>query len=379
MSDVDFVAKSDALHGRVQAFARGQGDDEFEALALEIAQFQARNIPAYARLLEARGSTLSSFADIVAVPTDAFRLARVAVHPKAMDQTCFVSSGTSSAARSVHPMRRLDTYQDLAVRFATEKLVDDPHSRRVVVALAPHPGSPPTSSLGCMMRALMVALDGRALSVDPDGALFNPDSLERWLVSNQGLNFAGLERAARMALERQEPLLILGTSLALVNLLDALDGRTLRCPRTTTVMQTGGTKGRKLRSTAPDIAQGVARALGIGVERVVSEYGMTELGSQAYSDNLRTGTNTTAFTPSPCLRITPVDPVRLRPVPDGEPGLARFVDLCNVDSAVCVLTQDLVVRTDQGVELLGRRPGAPARGCSLDLEDLILHRSAPQS
>ncbi|HMR10030.1 MAG TPA: acyl-protein synthetase, partial [Polyangiaceae bacterium] len=161
--------------------------------------------------------------------------------------------------------------------------------------------------------------------------------------------------------------------------LDALDGRTLRCPRTTTVMQTGGTKGRKLRSTAPDIAQGVARALGIGVERVVSEYGMTELGSQAYSDNLRTGTNTTAFTPSPCLRITPVDPVRLRPVPDGEPGLARFVDLCNVDSAVCVLTQDLVVRTDQGVELLGRRPGAPARGCSLDLEDLILHRSAPQS
>lgn len=376
---MDFVAKSDALHGRVQAFARGQGDDEFEALALEIAQFQARNIPAYARLLEARGSTLSSFADIVAVPTDAFRLARVAVHPKAMDQACFVSSGTSSAARSVHPMRRLDTYQDLAVRFATEKLVDDPHSRRVVVALAPHPGSPPTSSLGCMMRALMVALDGRALSVDPDGALFNPDSLERWLVSNQGLNFAGLERAARMALERQEPLLILGTSLALVNLLDALDGRTLRCPRTTTVMQTGGTKGRKLRSTAPDIAQGVARALGIGVERVVSEYGMTELGSQAYSDNLRMGADTTAFTPSPCLRITPVDPVRLRPMPDGEPGLARFVDLCNVDSAVCVLTQDLVVRTDQGVELLGRRPGAPARGCSLDLEDLILHRSAPQS
>ncbi len=379
MSDVDFVAESDALHGRVQAFARGQGDDEFETLALEIAQFQARNIPAYARLLEARGSTLSSFADIVAVPTDAFRLARVAVHPKAMDQACFVSSGTSSAARSVHPMRRLDTYQDLAVRFATEKLVDDPHSRRVVVALAPHPGSPPTSSLGCMMRALMVALDGRALSVDPDGALFNPDSLERWLVSNQGLNFAGLERAARMALERQEPLLILGTSLALVNLLEALDGRTLRCPRTTTVMQTGGTKGRKLRSTPPDIAQGVARALGIGAERVVSEYGMTELGSQAYSDSLRMGANTTAFTPSPCLRITPVDPVRLRPMPDGEPGLARFVDLCNVDSAVCVLTQDLVVRTDQGVELLGRRPGAPARGCSLDLEDLILHRSAPRT
>jgi hypothetical protein len=275
-------------------------------------------------------------------------------------------------------MRRLDTYLDLAVRFAKQKLIDDSHARRVVVALAPHPGSPPTSSLGCMMRALMVAADGRALSVDPDGALFDPDNLERWLVSNQGLDLAGLERAARIALERQEPLLVLGTSLALVNLLDALDGRVLRCPRNTVVMQTGGAKGRKLRSTAPEIAAGVARAFGIGAERVVSEYGMTELGSQAYCESLRLGADTLEYVPSPCLRITPVDPVRLRPLPDGQPGLARFVDLCNVDSAVCVLTQDLVVRSERGVQLLGRRPGASARGCSLDLEDMILHRSSAE-
>ena len=375
MSEPGFVTESDALHARVQAFAQGDSSEDFDALALDIARFQGRYIPAYRRLLDARGSSLGSASDIVAVPTDAFRLARVAVHPESLDQARFISSGTSSAARSQHPIRRLDTYQVTTVRFAKEKLVDDTHARRVVVALAPHPGTPPTSSLGFMMRALMVALDGRALSVDPDGALFNPDNLERWLVSNQGLNLSGLERAARIALERQEPLLLLATSLALVNLLEVLEGRILRCPRSTVVMQTGGTKGRTLRATAPEIAAGVARAFGIGADRVVSEYGMTELCSQAYSDVLRLGEGSDVYVPAPCLRITPVDPVRLRPLADGQPGLARFVDLCNVDSAVAVLTQDLVQTCDGGVQLLGRRPGAPARGCSLDLEDLILYRN----
>jgi hypothetical protein len=56
---------------------------------------------------------------------------------------------------------------------------------------------------------------------------------------------------------------------------------------------------------------------------------------------------------------------------DGEIGLARFTDLGNVDSAVCVVTQDLVRRVDGGVELLGRQPGATPRGCSLAIEALL--------
>ena len=63
--------------------------------------------------------------------------------------------------------------------------------------------------------------------------------------------------------------------------------------------------------------------------------------------------------------------VTLEPVADGEVGIARFVDLSNVDSAVAVLTQDLVRRTQGGIELLGRRKSAPPRGCSLPYEGLI--------
>jgi hypothetical protein len=58
-------------------------------------------------------------------------------------------------------------------------------------------------------------------------------------------------------------------------------------------------------------------------------------------------------------------------VPDGEIGLARFIDLANVDSAVAILTRDLVRRRDGGIELLGRSPGAPPRGCSLAIEALL--------
>jgi hypothetical protein len=67
-----------------------------------------------------------------------------------------------------------------------------------------------------------------------------------------------------------------------------------------------------------------------------------------------------------------VHPETLRPVPAGEDGLARFVDLGNVDSAVAVVTQDMVRAAGDGVLLLGRKPGAMPRGCSLAIEEMVL-------
>jgi hypothetical protein len=67
-----------------------------------------------------------------------------------------------------------------------------------------------------------------------------------------------------------------------------------------------------------------------------------------------------------------VDAESLVAVPDGESGIARFVDLGNVDSAVAIVTQDLIRRRGGGIELLGRRPGAPLRGCSLAIEEMVL-------
>ncbi len=367
------VEASDALHARVGAFVRGESEESFEALALDIARHQARFCPGFQRLIEARGATLNSTANIPAVPTDVFRIRRVAAHPADLDSVRFVTSGTTGSARGVHALRRTDTYREIALAFGRRALVGGA-ARQVVVALAAHPGSPPTSSLGFMMRAFMQDLDGRALASDPDGAAFDADSPARWLVRPEGVDVAGVRRAALIALERQEPLLVLATSFALLSLLDELGSTKLRAPKQSVVMLTGGFKGRT-RSVNPEkLRRRAAKTFGIPTERVVNEYGMTELTSQLYEGCLGAGLagEPGIYLAPPWLQVVPVDPVTLNPVADGETGLARFVDLGNVDSAVAVLTQDLIRRRGHGIELLGRQAGASLRGCALTTEQLVL-------
>ena len=106
---------------------------------------------------------------------------------------------------------------------------------------------------------------------------------------------------------------------------------------------------------------------------------MTELTSQLYEPTIAESSLGRSFAGAPArvyvepswLRVTPVDPVTLMPTPAGEVGIARFVDLGNIDSAVSIVTQDLVRRVNGGIQLLGRQPGAPARGCSLAMEALL--------
>lgn len=361
------IDESEALHARVRALASDEGDDRFEPLALDIARFQARWSPGFARLVEGRGVTLDSVDAIPAVPADAFRIARVAVHPPELDVVRFATSGTTGSARGIHAMRTTETYRALSLRFGRQCLASTWDGPAVVVALAPPPRQAPDSSLGFMLRAFMEELDGRALSVDPSGAAFDPESPARWLLSPSGIDVAGLRRAALVASDRKEPLLVLATSFALVLLLDALGGKKLPAPRDTVVMQTGGFKG-KTREIAPEkLKARTARAFRIPASRVIGEYGMTELSSQLYE-----GPETGRYVAPPWLSVSGVDPVSLRRVADGEVGLARFVDLGNVDSAVAIITQDLVRRhTDGSIELVGRRRGAPLRGCSLATEALV--------
>jgi hypothetical protein len=358
------VEESDALHSRVRAFASGAGGDDFERLALDIAQFQGRWSAGYARLQEAHGQTMP------AVPVEAFRLTRVAVHPPELDALTFRTSGTTGAMTGVHALRTTETYRELSLLQGPQFLCGSWTAPRVAVALAPAPGSRPSSSLGFMMRLFIAALDGRALCVEPEGSPFDVDAPERWLVGSEGPNLAGLTRAARIASERGESLLVLATSLALLALLEALDGQMLRLPPGSVVMHTGGFKGRR-REVAPDaLRAAVAEALAIPESHLVGEYGMTELTSQLYEDTLR-GSRAGIFYEPRWMRVIPVDPATLEPVGEGERGIARIVDLGNVDSAVAVLTQDVVSRSEGGIALHGRRQGAPERGCSLAIESLV--------
>jgi len=357
---------SKALHARVRAFARGEGADDFERLALDIARYQADTSPGFARLVASRGRALTRLTDVPGVPAETFRLTRVSTYPEELDVARFHTSGTTGDP-GIHAFRTLDTYEALALGFGARALLGFRPGPRVVVALAPAPGETPTSSLGFMLALFQRQWDGRSLA---DGD-FSRELAARWLFEPDGLDLDGLEHAARVATRRGEPLLVLATAFALVALLDALGGRTLSAPAETCVMVTGGFKGRSREVEKSELRRDVARAFGVPETHLVAEYGMTELTSQLYEGTLPgaalRGEPDVLLEP-PFLRVEPVDPVTLEPVPAGELGIARIIDLGNVDSALIVQTEDLVRRRGAGIELLGRRPGATARGCSLAVE-----------
>lgn len=360
--------ESEALHARVRRFAATGSDSEpFDTLALDIARFQAKHSDGYGRLVAARGTSFESVADLPAVPADAFRMSRVAVHAAGQDEACFTTSGTTGAATGRHPMRTLSTYRELSLGFGRMGLAPT-RGPRTVVALAEWT---PSSSLARMMEFFMVAFDGRSL----DAGEFDARSAERWLVRSSEIDRPGLHRAADLAASRSEPLLLLATSFALVALTDELGDATLPLPEGSVVMQTGGFKGRTREVEPSQLRARVALALDLSERRVVGEYGMTELTSQLYEGTLPESPlegPPGVYLAPPWLRVEPVDPLTLEPVGAGEEGIARFVDLGNVDSALVVVTQDRIRKSGGGIELLGRRPGAPARGCSLAVEQMLL-------
>jgi hypothetical protein len=211
----------------------------------------------------------------------------------------------------------------------------------------------------------------RAFAEDLGGPLQeNP-----FVVGEGGVDVEALLRAAARARLRGESVLVPATGFSLVMLLDALGGSELPLPPGSVVMPTGGFKARTREVEPRELAALVARAFRITEDHVVFEYGMTELTSQLYEGTLPGGVLRAArgvYVPPPWLRVTPVDPETLAPVPDGAEGIARFVDLGNVDSAVAIVNEDMVRVRDGGIELLGRRQGAEARGCSLAIEQMVL-------
>lgn len=364
-------AESDVLHERVRAFARRHpaglsgSAAEFDALAVDIARYQARHVDGARRLFQESGAVLDSASSIPAVPVAAFRLTRVAAHPPEEDAAVFVTSGTTGARAGRHPMRTTRTYGEVSVAYGRLALFGERETSaaRTVVALAPDPGDRPRSSLGFMMRAFAEEFGHGAAAPSP------------FLAGEQGVDVEELRLRVHGARERGEPVVVLSTGFALVMLLDALGGGTLPLPTGSVVMPTGGFKARTREIEPRELAGLVARAFELPEGRVVFEYGMTELTSQLYEGTLPGGVLRAprgVYLPPPWLRVTPVDPETLRPVPEGAEGIARFVDLGNVDSAVALVNEDVIRARDGGIELLGRRKGAEARGCSLALEQMVL-------
>jgi len=354
----DPVREAEALHARVRQ-AIATGDVPFAELARELAVFQARYVPGYARLCAARAvdPASGSLDELPAVPTDAFRVARIATFPAEHDVAVFRTSGTTIGTRGMHPMRTLATYHDAAMSAASSTLFA-PYPERVrIVAIAE---TAPDSSLARMLAWFIAERgDARSTFVRPDDVDTAIETLERAAVDG--------------------PLLLLATAFAHVHLIDRLNSggtqRSLPLPRGSRVMQTGGFKGRSREVAPEELRSMIATTYELPRAEVVGEYGMTELTSQLWATPESGSTaRHWIYRAPPWVRVSARDPATLAPLPEGARGIARIEDLGNVESAWAIQTADEVIVQGSRVEILGRLPGATPRGCSLAVEELT-HRS----
>jgi hypothetical protein len=226
------------------------------------------------------------------------------------------------------------------------------------ISLIPAPAELPESSLSFMVGAAAEALATET----------------HWLVDGGGhLDLDALRRVTRRASHAREPVLILGTALALLNALERLEGEPLSpLPAGSRIMETGGFKGAGREVTRVELNRRLAEATGLPAQRIVSEYGMTELLSQLYEPVLSEGPGAagTHLAP-PWLKVRALDPVTLEELPSGEEGLLCFFDLANAGSVCHVLTEDVGSVAKGRVRLAGRVRGAEPRGCSLAMDELM--------
>jgi len=369
------------LHRRVCSFidASVKGEtpaDNFDALGLAIACHQADHVAAYRRLVTHRPvhpRDAASLRDVPAVPTDAFRLTRIAAHAPSEDVALFRTSGTTSGARGEHALSTTSTYEKAALVWGRWALLGDappdamPSSRSFCTAIALTP--PRAHPLGDSSLHFMIQLFATRLA--EDSSFLQP--------SAEKLTPPGDLRAACTAARRADgPVIVMGASFAFVHVLDALGGERLALPEGSRVMHTGGFKGRSREVAPSELLARIAATFAVPEHAVIGEYGMTELSSQLYEGTWRgargfatPSARQGVFVPPPWMRVVAVDPETLAPLADGEAGILRFEDLANVDSAVVVQTADRGRCQGAAVELLGRLPGAPPRGCALAIEELM--------
>lgn len=348
----------------------GESGLRFDELALRILRRQARHNPVCAALVRAHGldpDRLERWQEFPPVPVRAFRSHTVYCGDPERAEARFLTSGTTGGGdRGLHPVRDLELYRS-ALLIQGERYLAHPAPKRVL-ALLPAPDDRPDSSLVHMADQFRRHWDD-----GPGGFFANAD----W-----ALDMDGFQRALERAASDDVPTLLLGTAFAWVHWLDRAAERgdpPLTLPEGSSVMETGGFKGRSRSVPRRELYRALGERLGLPTHRIVNEYGMTEMLSQFWEPVL--------LEPDPkggrvhhgpfWVRTRVLDPETLEPVPDGEPGLLCHLDLANIHSASLLLTEDRGIARGSApgggpaIELLGRSPGAEPRGCSLVMEQLL--------
>lgn len=340
-------------------------DEAFDTLAKHIFAFQfERNLPyrAYCMSKRVTPQTLANWMQIPPMPVDGFKMLTLTSVPEQDCEAVFTTSGTThpgQRGRNFHP--DLQVWDESMIVPFRHFIMPDRERIRIAV-LSPAWDMNEHSSLS---RYLTRAVE--QCGAEGSGFFFHED----------GLDFTGVERFLDEAAADGEPVMLMGASSAYLYLLDYLDkqGKTYALAADSRVFDTGGFKSTRTDMTVDDLYAAFERVFGVKRSHCVNMYGMTELSSQIYDQNILSyytdgSSNYLKATPS-WVRSVFLDPASLTPVADGEQGVIAHYDLANWNSCLAILTEDLGVRTEHGYVLNGRAKGAEARGCSITVDEVM--------
>lgn len=318
-----------------QAIFNIKTEAQFEALALQLFRFQYQNVPVYKEycdLLHTNIHAVNTISKIPFLPIQFFT-SHAVIDKNQKASLTFESSGTTGSTVSKHHVVSLELYTESF--FKGFELHYGTPENYTILALLPSYLERGGSSLVYMVSHLI-----KATQKSESGFYLNDlEALHKQLVTLES---------------QQRPTLLIGVSYALLDFIE-------HYPMTlnhTLIMETGGMKGRRkelIKEALHDILK-----KGLGVRQIHSEYGMTELLSQAYSkkDGI--------FTCPPWMKVLTRDTEDPFHWVQGATGGINIIDLANIYSCAFIATQDLgKVLPDGSFEILGRFDHSDIRGCNL--------------
>jgi phenylacetate-coenzyme A ligase PaaK-like adenylate-forming protein len=313
-----------------------QNKIEFETAALEVFQLQFHLNPLYqkfSRLIGKNPDNVQKIIDIPFVPVEFFKHHEIKTG-EFDAEIIYSSSGTTGSQTSHHHVKKLLIYEN---SFLTgfEYFFGKPE-KYVFLALLPSYLEREGSSLIYMVKNLI------SLSQKKESGFFLNE-------------YEKLSRLLEILKIEKKQVILLGVTYALLELAEQFP---MRFPELI-VMETGGMKGKRKEIVRDELHFSLKKSF--GCDRLVSEYGMTELLSQAYS--LENGLFETPPWMQVLIRDTN-DPLTL--LPKGKNGGINVIDLANIYSCSFLATQDLGKIHENGkFEILGRFDNSDIRGCNL--------------
>jgi len=311
-------------------------ESNFEENALRLFNFQAINNPVYKQYIEFSGRRIEDVDAIDKIPfmPISFFKTQTVKTLEWESAKIFESSGTTGEARSQHHIEDLDFYNKVSRTIFENQYgsLKDFH----ILALLPGYVERTNSSLVAMVSYFIKLGNSRFSG-------FYLNNVEELIKTLHNLK------------KSERSVLLIGVSFALLGLAEQYHPDLNHV----IVMETGGMKGRREELTREELHNVLKEKL--NVESVHSEYGMTELLSQAYAKN------SGVFEAPEWMRILIRDindPYSLRN--DITTGGVNVIDLANVQSCAFIETQDLGKKIDgSSFEILGRFDNSDIRGCNL--------------